>query len=340
MKWKACMVDSGYGAMSREELESLVRRYGEANIEVALKHYPTPEEIIANCQEADAILGCGNPPITREVLYGLPNLKVVQRYGIGVNSVDLDAARECGVVVLNLPGFCVEELAVHATALALDVLRHITYYDRGIRQGEWRKAKGVPPRNPAEMTVGLHGFGGSAKPMYRIFHDGFLAKVIACDPFLTAEDVKDYDVELVSFDELLARSDILSIHAPLNSHTRHIFNYGTFQKMKPDSAIINIARGPLICQEDLIRALQEGEIAFAGLDVFEEEPLPADSPLISMDNVVLTCHSAFYGVNSKAAVRRLVVELMDQLVNRNCIPRRYIANVGVQPKLSTLKILD
>jgi D-3-phosphoglycerate dehydrogenase len=338
--WKACIVDSQYGSMSREQLSNLVAHYQQIGIDVALVHYPTPEEIIANCGEMDAILCSGNPPITRAVLQSLPKLKVVQRFGIGVNSVDLDAARECGVLVLNLPGFCVEELAVHAAALILDLLRNVGYYDRGIRQGLWRKAKGFLPPSPRELTLGLYGFGGSARPLYHIFHDGFQSKVITCDPYVTAGQLADYQVELVSFDQLLARSDIISIHAPLNQETRHIFDYAAFQKMKPESAIINIARGGLIHQADLIRALQEGEIRFAGLDVFEEEPLPADSPLIQMDNVVLTCHSAFYGINSRANVDRMVVELMDSVVNQMAIPRKYVANPGVQPKLAGLTLTD
>ena len=338
--WKACIVDSQYGSMSQEQLSTLVSHYRQVGVDVTLVHYPTPEEIIANCGEMDAILCSGNPPITRAVLRSLPQLKVVQRFGIGVNSVDLEAAREYGVLVLNLPGFCVEELAVHAAALILDLLRNIGYYDRGIRQGIWRKAKGFLPPSPKDLTLGLYGFGGSARPLYRIFHHGFQTKVIACDPYITAGQLTGYDVELVSFDALLARSDIISIHAPLNEETRHIFNYAAFQRMKPESAIINIARGPLICQSDLIRALQEGEIRFAGLDVFEEEPLPADSPLIQMDNVVLTCHSAFYGVNSRANVDRMVVELMDLIVNQHTIPRKYVANLGVRPKMAGLVLTD
>ena len=338
--WKACIVDSKYGAMSQEVLEGLVKRYKEVNLDVTLEHYPTPEEIIANCQDLDAILCCGNPPITREVVENLPKLKIVQRYGIGVNSVDLDAARENGVVVLNLPGVSVEELSVHVTALILNSLRHIGFYDRGIRKGEWRKGKGTPPASPEEMTIGLHGFGGTAKHLYRIFHDGFGSKIITCDPYLKPEDVKDFDVELVDFDQLLERSDVISTQVPLNKETRHIFNYEAFKKMKKTATMINVARGPVICEEDLIRALQEGEIAAAGLDVFETEPLPEDSPLIGMENVVLSCHSAYYGQRSSAKVHRLVVELMGQIVNESSIPRKYIANAGVQPRMAELNILD
>ncbi len=338
--WKACIVDSQYGALSQEALERLVENYKKVNLDVALVHYTTPAEIVEKCQDMDAILCCGNPPITREVVEGLPKLKVVERYGIGVNSVDLDAARENGVVVLNLPGVSVEELSVHVTALILDSLRHISFYDRGIRKGEWRKGKGVPPASPADMTIGLHGFGGTAKHLYRIFHEGFGSKIIAYDPYLKPENVTDYDLELVSFDELLERSDVISTQVPLNEETYHVFNYEAFKKMKNTATIINVARGPVICEEDLIRALNEGEIAAAGLDTFEQEPLPVESPLTSMENVVLSCHSAYYGQRSSVKTKEWVVDLMGQIVNENSIPRRFIANYGVVPRMTTLNILE
>lgn len=336
--WEAVIVDSDYGSVSKEKQCYLMLEYEKRDFLLRIEHYNTPEEIIEGCQNADVLLCTGNPPITRKVLESLPKLKVIQRFGIGVNSIDLEAAKETGTLVLFMPGFCVDELALHATALIMNLLRNVSFYDRGIRKGEWRKAKGVVPRNPRDLILGLYGFGGSAKPLYDIFRRGFRTKVIATDPYVNSEFYKDWDVEFVDFDELLRRSDIISLHAPLTPDTEHIFNKEAFRKMKNDSMIINISRGELIDQNALIEALNEGEIQFAGLDVFEKEPLPADSPLISNEQTVLTCHSAFYGVGAQDNQLKLAIELVDSVLNGKTVESKYIANKGVESRLKGFEI--
>lgn len=331
--WKAVIVDRDYGSVSIEHQKKLQSEYAQRGIDLRMEHYTTPEEIISGCKEADAILATGNPPITRDVLESLPNLKLVQRFGIGVNSVDLKAAEEAGVLVLNMPGFCLDELALHASALIFDLLRNVSFYDRGIRQGEWRKARGPVPRNPGDLTLGLYGFGGSAKSLYNIFHNSFATKILVYDPYINDSVKNDYDVEIVSFDELLTNCDIISIHAPLTPETRHIFNKSAFEKMKSDAILVNISRGELVKQDDLIEALENNEIGFAGLDVFEQEPLPADSPLTKSDRVVLTCHSAFYGLRAQQNQLKLALELVDYVLNQKFAPRRYIADRGVTSKI-------
>lgn len=335
----AVIVDSEYGSVSLEKQIYLVEKYQENGINLRLAHYETPEEIVANCQGVDAILGTGNPPITKEVLRGIPSLKVVQRFGIGVNSVDLDAATEAGVLVLFMPGFCVDELAFHATALIMDLLRNVSYYDRGIRGGKWRKAKGPVPRNPQDLTLGLYGFGGSAKPLYNIFRKGFNSRVIAHDPYINEKTKAEYEVEFVSFEALLRESDIISIHAPLTPETHHIFNAEAFKQMKADSMIINISRGGLINQKDLAKALDSGEIGFAGLDVFEEEPLPAKDALVASDRAVLTCHSAFYGVQAQQNQIDLAIQLVDSVLNDGSIDPKYLANKVVKTRVDALSVL-
>lgn len=337
--WKACVINCMYESMTEARREEYIRRYREIGVEAVMLPDNTPGEIIAHCQDAD-LLGCvGNPPVTREVIEHLPNLKVIQRYGIGVDSVDLEAAREHGVLVLNQVGYCVEELAAQATALALSLLRNVGYQDRGVRAGEWRKAKGVIPPRPDRLTVGLFGFGGSGRCMYRIWHDGFGSRIIACDPYLTREDVSGCDVELVSFDELLERSDIISIHAPLNEETHHQFDAASFQKMKSTAMIVNVARGPIIDQSALIDAMQTGDICFAGLDVFETEPMPADCALRSMDHVAMTCHSAFWGIQANERATELVFEQMASILEKNEVVGKYIANAGVISKIEDLRVI-
>lgn len=337
--WKACIINCNYGSMTEERRQEYVCRYEEIGVEAELLPFEDPQLVIAHCKEAE-LLGCaGNPPVTREVIENLPNLKVIQRYGIGVDSVDLDAAREHGILVLNQVGYCIEELAAQATALALNLLRNVGYQDRGVRAGEWRKAQGFIPPRPDTLTVGLFGFGGSGRCMHRIWNKGFGSKIIACDPYLTAEDVKDYDVELVSFEELLRRSDILSIHAPLTEETYHQFDAEAFKMMKPTSMIVNIARGPIIDQSALIEALKAGEIRFAGLDVHEKEPMPADCELRTMEQVALTCHSAFWGIQANERATELVFETMESVVKRNEVEGKYIANSGVVSKIPGFRVL-
>ena len=143
---------------------------------------------------------------------------------------------------------------------------------------------------------------------------------------------------MVSFEELLAQSDIVSLHAPLTPETRHIFNKEAFEKMKKNAMIVNISRGELIDQKALEEALEQGEIQFAGLDVYEQESLPADSPLIQRDDVILTCHSAFYGVNSQKNQLSLALELVDGVLNHKKVSGRYIANKDVVSKIEDLII--
>lgn len=338
--WNAVIVDRDYGSVSLENQKYIKEEYAKNGISLRLAHYTTPDEIIANCKDADVILGTGNPPITKEVLEGLPKLKAVQRFGIGVNSVDLEAATKAGTLILYMPGFCVQELAIHASALILDLLRNVSFYDRRIRTGQWPKAGGPVPRNPKDLVLGLYGFGGSAKPLYDIFHHGFGTKVITCDPYINKDIRENYDVEIVSFDELLGQSDIISIHAPLTAETHHIFNREAYAKMKKDSMIVNIARGGLIDQDDLNWALDHGEIRFAGLDVFEMEPLPANDPLIRNEQAVLTCHSAFYGDHAQKNQIQLSIDLVDSVLNKKSIQSVYIANKGVKSKIDGFHMVN
>lgn len=338
--WNAVIVDRDYGSISLENQEYIKQQYAKNGINLRLAHYRTPEEILENCKDADAILGTGNPPITREVLEGLTNLKVVQRFGIGVNSIDLKAADETGTLILYMPGFCVQELAIHASALILNLLRNVSFYDRRIRTGQWPKAEGYVPRNPKDLVLGLYGFGGSARPLYDIFYHGFGTKVITCDPYVKIDIKENYDVEIVSFDELLNRSDIISIHAPLTEETRHIFNRKAFSKMKNDAMIVNISRGGLIDQEALAWALDSGQIRFAGLDVFEQEPLPASDPLVHNEQTVLTCHSAFYGDHAQQNQLKLSIDLVDSVLNKKCVKKAYIANKNVTSKIEGFQTIE
>ncbi|WP_040979476.1 C-terminal binding protein [Oceanobacillus jeddahense] len=323
---KAIVVDKDYGSVTIDDLNILKEKFKEESIELELKHFYSEDEIISECQEAEAILGTGNPPMSEKVISKLPNLKMIQRFGIGVNSINLSAATENHKIVSYMPGFCLDELAAHATSMILSLIRNTAYYDRRIRQGEWPKAEYYTPKSISEMTIGLYGFGGSAKELYKIFNGGFQSRVIACDPYVSEEIKEMFNIDFVDFHTMLKESDVVSLHAPLNTETRHIFNEEAFKKMKNDAMIINVARGPLIDEDALVDALKTREIRFAGLDVFENEPLDKKSKLRNMENVILTSHSAFYGEGSKQKQLKWAFELVSQVLNRNTIKKEFIAN--------------
>lgn len=337
---KAIVVDKDYGSVSPAEIEQVRDAYAEKGIELEACHFTSEEEIIQNCGQADAILCTGNPPITRHVLESLPKLRYIQRFGIGVNSIDLDAAAELGKVVLNLPGFCAKELADLAAAMILGLIRNTAYYDREIRKGNWPKCTYLLPLDVRELTLGLYGFGAAGQHLYQIFHGGYQCKIIACDPYLPDVVKAQFpDVTFVDFETLIRQSDILSIHVGLTSETYHIFNEQTFQKMKPNALIINTARGPIIDQKALAKALKGGTIRGAGLDTVEVEPIEQDDPLLGLDNVILSAHCGSYGVGAKKEQLSTVCRLIPQAVSERVLPRRNVANKAAMNHISDISLV-
>lgn len=330
---RAICVDKDYGSVSAAELNQVQKAYARVDIELVLQNYNTEDEIIEGCKGADVILATGNPPITRKVMTALPELKFIQRFGAGVNSIDLDAASDLGKVVLNLPGFCAKELADLATAMIMGLIRNTVYYDREIRKGNWPKCQYLLPGDVRTMTLGLFGFGAAGRSLYDIFHGGFGTTVISCDPYISDEVKRQYpDVEFVSFETLLTRSDIISIHVALTPETKYVFNRDAFRKMKSTAMIINTARGPIINQKDLAWALEKREIQYAGLDTMEQEPIRTDDPLLKMDNVILSPHSGSYGVGAKKKQLEMVCTLVPDAVAKGTIPAHCVANRAIMQK--------
>ena len=318
----------------------------EAGFEVEIRKATdgTGEEdqdtLINAVSDADVVVALGNPPFTRRVIEALPRLKVIQRCGSGLNSVDMDAAAEHGKLVFFNPGYCAYELAFHCAALILANLRSVCFYDRNMRQGQWKKGKGYVPRRMDEMTLGLFGLGGSAAHLAKMMHDGFGCRIIATDPYIAKERAEELHAELVSFDTLITKSDIISLHVPLTKETFHIFNKDTFAKMKNDAMLINIARGGLIDYDDLEEALRTGIIGFAGLDTFAKEPMPADHPLYRLDNVVLTPHSAYLGQGSTKVYKYYSGWLPAEALNNHRIYKNHVANPAVLEKFTDWEIID
>ena len=265
--------------------------------------------------------------------WSLTDLKFVHRFGVGVNSIDLDAAAEHGVIVLNLPGFCAKELADLACAMIMGLIRNTNYYDKEIRKGNWPKCQYLLPPDVRELTLGLYGFGAAGRYLHDIFHGGFGTKVISCDPYVSDVVKAQYPhVEFVTFEEMVEKSDIISVHVNLTPETTHVFNKETFRKMKNTAMIINTSRGPVINQKDLAWALENGEILYAGLDTVEKEPIEKDDPLLLMDNVILGPHSGSYGVGAKKTQISMVCNLVPDAVIKGVIPGRNVADRSVIEK--------
>jgi D-3-phosphoglycerate dehydrogenase / 2-oxoglutarate reductase len=292
---------------------------------------PTPEQVIEAIPDADVAM-CWNEPYTREVFAQNPRLKAVLRAGVGVDTVDLEAATEHGVMVGYFPDFCIPEVANHSLALMLDCAKKVSRQDRVIRREGWGASRTFrSPMGPIHgETLGLVAFGNIAQAM-AVRGQCLAMNVIAYDPYLDAEVFEAAGVKQVSLEELAEQSDYVSCHLPLNAGTQGMLDASFFGRMKPTAYFVNTGRGPVVNEPDLIAALQDGKIAGAGLDVFEQEPLPAGHPFLEMDNVVMTSHSASYSDETmrvrdvrmaEAAITILEGGVPEFVANRAVLERR------------------
>jgi D-3-phosphoglycerate dehydrogenase len=254
------------------------------------------DDILAVARDADAIL-VTYARLPAELLRQLTRCKAIGRFGLGVDNIDVKAARELGIVVTYVPDYCMQEVSDHAMSLLLALARKIPLSDKLVQAGRWEMAAVVPLRRLAGQVLGLIGFGNIPRalaPKARAF--GF--KIIAHDPYAAPEVFAAHAVEAVSFENLLARADFISLHAPLTPATRGLLNAAAFGQMKRGAMIVNTARGPLIDESALLSALDSGQVGAAALDVVASEPLPKGSPLLGRDNLILTPHTAFYSVEA------------------------------------------
>ena len=254
------------------------------------------DDILSVARDADAIL-VTYAKLPGDLLRQLKRCKAIGRFGLGVDNIDLPAAKELGIAVNYVPDYCLREVSDHAMALLLALARKIPLSDRLVQSGRWEMPALVPLRRLEGQVLGLVGFGNIPRalaPKARAFG----LRVVIHDPYVSPEVLAEAAVEDASFDALLAMSDFVSIHAPLLPATRGLFNATAFAKMKKGAMIINTARGPLIDEGALVAALDSGHVGGAALDVVTVEPLAADSALKGRANVILTPHTAFYSVEA------------------------------------------
>jgi D-3-phosphoglycerate dehydrogenase / 2-oxoglutarate reductase len=255
---------------------------------------------------ADAVLNC-YAPMPAEVIRGLDRCVVIARYGIGIDTIDLDEATAKGIVVTNVPDYCIGEVSDHALALLMSLARGVTRLDRHVRSGSWTPSDARPIHRLRGRTLGLVGFGRIARAL-AVKAAALGLRVLTTDPFVRDEAVREAGAEPVTLDELLAAADAISIHAPLTEESRHLIGEAELAMMKPGAILINTSRGPLVDLDALRAALAEDRLGGAGLDVLEVEPPAADDPLLHRDDVIITPHAAFYSEESLEELQRKAVE--------------------------------
>jgi D-3-phosphoglycerate dehydrogenase len=287
---------------------------GSIGADLQLAAQATPEAILKVAVPADALL-VTYAKITADMIEQMTRCRIISRFGIGVDNVDLDAATAAGIVVTKVPDYCIDEVSDHAMALLLALVRKIPASNTQVHAGRWEMKAVVPIHRLKGRILGLVGFGRIPRllaPKARAFG----LRVIVHDPLVQADVIAREHVDLVDFDELLAQSDYVSIHTPLLPETRHLFNGDVFGRMKPGAYLINTARGPIVDEQALARALDAGQLAGAALDVMPQEP-PAGSPLLGRDNVIITPHTSFYSEESLLELQRKAAqEVADVLTGK------------------------
>jgi D-3-phosphoglycerate dehydrogenase len=275
--------------------------FAEAGIELADAQCRTEEQLIDAAKDCDALL-LQYAPVTARVLSALPRLGIVSRYGAGFDTVDTTACARHGVWVANSPDYGVGEVATHALAMALALLRHLAIYDRDVKAGRWSYLSPGMVRRASDMTVGILGLGRIGKRFAHLARNCF-ARVIACDPYIIDGDFPSY-VGRVDLEALFEQSDIVSLHVPLNDETRAMVGDRLIACMRRGSMLVNTARGAVVDVDAVVRALDSGQLDGAALDVLPTEPLTTSHPLARHARALLTPHAAFYSTAAEVELRR------------------------------------
>ncbi len=264
-------------------------------------------DLIPACRNADGII-VNLAPFPAGIIRELAKCKIISRYGVGYDNVDVASATARGIWVANVPDYCGEDVSDQALALLLGCVRKVALRDRQVRAGIWELQRAGPQWRLKGKTLVLFGFGQIARILLRKLAGFQLGRVLVVDPFVDAAAIRAAGAEKSDWDSALAAGDFFSIHMPLNDKTRGLFNAAAFRKMKPTAIIVNTSRGPIIDEQALYQALKEGRINSAGLDVFAREPVNADHPLLTLDNVIVAGHTGWYTEESQTELKRKAAE--------------------------------
>jgi len=293
-QYRVVITDCDQGSIEEEKEE-----LGRIGAELILAQVREEEDLIRACKEADGLIN-QYALLTRSVLENLPKCKVVSRYGVGVDSIDLKAATDLGIIVANVPDYCMDEVASQTISMMLALMRKVAFLDQKVKSGQWDFRQGRPIHRLKGKTMGLVGSGRIGLAVAKRI-SAFGVRVIAFDPYI---EKSREDIELKDLDAVLKESDFISIHCPLNDSTRHLIGEQEFGKMEKKPIVINTSRGPIIDEKALIEALKEGLVSGAGLDVLETEPPDSRNPMLKMENVILSPHVGFYSEESISELKR------------------------------------
>jgi len=298
----------------------------DINLELVLSNCHTENEVIEVAHDADGIINqCA--PMTRRVIESLKKCKIIARYGVGVDNVDVKAATEYKIIVANVPDYCVDEVSTHAMALILACARRITLLDNKIREKKWDFSLAMPLFRTKGKVLGIFGLGNIGREVAQKAL-GFGFKIIAYDPYASRVNS---GVKLVKFSELLSNSDFISIHSSLTNETRHSFGENELKGMKKTAYLINTARGPIIDAKALYQALKKRWIAGVALDVMEKEPPDWENSLLKLDNLIITPHVSFYSEESYIELKTKVAESVLSVLKGE-LPRAIVNPQAVKEK--------
>ncbi|MCC7359079.1 MAG: C-terminal binding protein [Anaerolineales bacterium] len=302
----------------------------QANVDFVAVECRSADDVRRHAADADLVWVWGGTLLTPEVLAFLPQCGAIIRTGSGTDNVPVAAATERGIVVANTPEAHNDAVSNHVIGLLFAVIRNLVVLDRRTRAGQWRPARIFPSGwHLHGQTLGLVGFGHISRLVAKKL-SGFDVRTLVFDPFLAPEVISAAGAQPAALDDLLAQSDFVSLHCPLTPQTHHLIGERELQRMKPQAILINTARGPVVDEPALARALTEKWIAAAGLDVFEQEPPDPANPLFGMDNVVLTPHTAGESDEDRNLAYQLSVESVVAFAQGK-FPRSYV-NRGVKPR--------
>lgn len=274
-----------------------------------------PDELIPIVKDADAIM-TQYSDVNEKVIDSLEHCRMIIRYGIGYNNIDVDAATKRGIIVCNVPDYSVEEVSDHTVAMILALARKLKNVDGALQNGSWGYRNALPLKRFADSTVGFVGFGRIAQAVARKLA-GFRVKTLAYDPYMKPEVIESFGAVPASLETVLKESDYVSIHSPLTKGTHHMIGKNELALMKPTACIVNTARGGVLDEEALIEALEAGKLGGLGLDSYEVEPISSDSPFLHRDNVIVTSHAAWYSETAIADLQRKTAEEVVNVLQGN-----------------------
>jgi D-3-phosphoglycerate dehydrogenase len=313
-KFKVVITDAEYSSFDIEK--KVLSKY---NVDLVKFQCKTEEELISKCKDADALLN-QYAKITPNVIENLDHVKIIARYGIGVDNIDLDAASKKNIFVTNVV-YDICDVADHTIMLMLALTRKLFFVDKSIKKFEWDWKKFYPITRIKGKTVGIIGLGRVGRQVAKRLI-GFDVNLLAYDPYIPVEVFKTYNVKKVDYTTLLEQSDIITVHVPLNKETRKMISTNQLKKMKKKAILINAARGGIVDEKALCKALMKKEIAGVGLDVLEEEPIQKDNQLLYFDNVIITPHMGWYSEDTVDEVQRIAAEQVLQ-----CLEGKIPANL-------------